>query len=298
LEIAIAVKDGVATLFGCVESYEQKLAAERAVARVPGIVAIAVELVVQGQSPHERSDTKVAHTIAEYLQEERLVPSGAVCALVEHARVTLEGEVDLFHQRTGLEREIRGLPGVQGVINLVSVRPPESQKDLDAKVHAAVIRDVTNLDPERQRWSRSRGRESKMDRAKKVLVIDDDDDFRASVRPVLEAAGYVVLEATSGHEGLEQLVKHDPDLIVLDIMMETSVEGYGVNQVIKYQDEYKQYRSTPIVMVSSIQESPDDRFPRAGEVEMIRPDAYLTKPLDIDRFLGIVERAVERRRHG
>jgi CheY-like chemotaxis protein len=298
LEIAIAVKDGVATLFGCVESYEQKLAAERAVAKALGVVAIAVELVVQGRWPHRQSDTEVAHTVADYLRREHLAPASAVRARVEHARVTLEGDVDLFHQRTALERDIRSLPGVQGVINLVSVRPPESQVDLDMKVHAAVIRDVSNLDPEHAKRTRPLGRESTMDHAKKVLVIDDDNDFRASVRPVLEGAGYVVLEAKSGHDGLEQLVQHDPDAIVLDIMMESSVEGYGVNQAIKYQDEYKRYRSTPIVMVSSIQEQPDERFPRAVEVDMILPDAYLTKPLDIDRFLDVVKRAVERRKRG
>ena len=45
-------------------------------------------------------------------------------------------------------------------------------------------------------------------------------------------------------------------------------------------------------MVSSIQESPDDRFPRAPEVDMIRPDRYLTKPLDIPKFLEIVRKVV------
>jgi hypothetical protein len=45
-------------------------------------------------------------------------------------------------------------------------------------------------------------------------------------------------------------------------------------------------------MLSSVEESPDERFPMSGEVEMIRPDAYLTKPLDIPRFLALLEKAV------
>jgi len=64
-----------------------------------------------------------------------------------------------------------------------------------------------------------------------------------------------------------------------------------VNQAIKYQDEYAAYRNIPIVMTSSIELSPDERFPMAGELEMIRPDYYLTKPLDIPKFLEIVQRA-------
>lgn len=125
----------------------------------------------------------------------------------------------------------------------------------------------------------------------KILLIDDDQDFRASVRSLLESHGYAVLEADSGKEGLRQVVEQKPDVIVLDIMMECDVEGYGVNQAIKYQDLYADYRNIPIVMTSSIDLTPDERFPMAGEVNMIRPDFYLTKPLDIPKFLEVVQAA-------
>jgi twitching motility two-component system response regulator PilG len=125
----------------------------------------------------------------------------------------------------------------------------------------------------------------------RVLVIDDDQDFRASVRSLLENHGYVVFEADSGTDGLRKVVEHRPNLIVLDVMMKCSSEGYGVNQAIKHQEEYRDYRSIPVVMTSSIELSPDELFPMAGEVEMIRPDYYLTKPLDIPGFLKVVERA-------
>jgi CheY-like chemotaxis protein len=126
----------------------------------------------------------------------------------------------------------------------------------------------------------------------KVLLIDDDEDFRTSVRTLLENRGYEVLEASSGHAGLQMVVEHKPDAILLDIMMETTVEGYGVTYALKYQDEYAPYRHLPVFMVSSITESPDERFPMSAEVEMIRPDRYLTKPLDIPAFLQLLERAV------
>ncbi|NNG17732.1 MAG: response regulator [Gemmatimonadales bacterium] len=125
---------------------------------------------------------------------------------------------------------------------------------------------------------------------KKILVIDDDADFRASVRPLLEKEGFVVVEASSGKDGLDKLVEHEPDLIILDVMMETMEEGYGVNQAVKYQDRYEVYRQVPIIMVSSIMETPLERYPYAEEVDMIRPNVYLTKPLDIGRFLDVVRR--------
>lgn len=129
---------------------------------------------------------------------------------------------------------------------------------------------------------------------KRVLVIDDDDDYRASLREVLESEGYEVIEADSGKVGLTRLVERKPDVIVLDVMMESLEEGYGVNQAIKYQEAYEEFRGVPILMVSSILETPHERYPRAEEVEMIAPSRYFTKPLDMPRFLEALRRAVKR----
>jgi two-component system, OmpR family, phosphate regulon response regulator PhoB len=125
---------------------------------------------------------------------------------------------------------------------------------------------------------------------KVILVVDDDEDFVTTVRSVLEREGYTVVQADSGAEGLRQLRERRPDLVVLDIMMESTTEGYGVTEAIKYSEEYTAFQQTPIIMVSSIREAPDELFPRAPEVDMIRPDRYLTKPLDIPKFLEIVRK--------
>ncbi|MBZ5581188.1 MAG: response regulator [Acidobacteriia bacterium] len=126
----------------------------------------------------------------------------------------------------------------------------------------------------------------------KVLLIDDDSDFRAAVRSLLESHGYEVLEAASGHDGLRMVVERKPDAILLDIMMETTVEGYGITHSLKHLDEYAEFRSIPLFMTSSIEESPDERFPMSAEVELIRPDGYLSKPLDIPKLLRLLEKAV------
>ena len=126
----------------------------------------------------------------------------------------------------------------------------------------------------------------------KVLLIDDDSDFRTAVKSLLEGHGYSVLEASSGHEGLRMAVEQKPDAILLDIMMETTVEGYGVTHSLKYRDESAECSRIPIIMLSSIEESPDERFPMSAEVELIRPDGYLTKPLDIPKFLELLEKLI------
>jgi CheY-like chemotaxis protein len=126
----------------------------------------------------------------------------------------------------------------------------------------------------------------------KILIIDDDRDFRISMKSLLESHGYEVLEADSGRDGLRRVLEYKPDVIFLDVMMESDVEGYGVTHSLKHRDEYAEFRGVPIFMISSIEESPDERFSMSPEVEMIRPDRYLTKPLDIPRVLGLLESAV------
>ncbi|MDZ7330794.1 MAG: response regulator [candidate division KSB1 bacterium] len=134
-----------------------------------------------------------------------------------------------------------------------------------------------------------------MSERQKILIIDDDEDFRISIGTLLKSHNYEVLEAESGKRGLEMIKSEKPDLIVLDIMMETIDEGYLINQVIKFQKEYEEYKNLPILMVSSIQQDPLSRFPKAaGEVEMIMPDYYLTKPVDIPKFLDMVKKLLNK----
>jgi CheY-like chemotaxis protein len=131
-----------------------------------------------------------------------------------------------------------------------------------------------------------------MSKQPKILVIDDDRDFRAAVRSVLELRGYQVSEAASGKEGLRKLVEEKPDLVTVDVMMTCDTDGYGVSHAIRHGNEYRDFHAVPIVMVSSIEESPDELFPMSPEVELIRPDIYMTKPLDFARFLNTVDRVI------
>jgi len=119
----------------------------------------------------------------------------------------------------------------------------------------------------------------------KILIIDDDDDYRASTRALLEGEGYEVIEATSGPEGLSAARAQRPDLIVLDVMMGYLSEGYSVNQALRSSPEYQDLRDVPIIMASSVEVDPASLFGWIGDTSAITPNAYLTKPLDVPQFL-------------
>jgi len=123
---------------------------------------------------------------------------------------------------------------------------------------------------------------------KKILIIDDDPDYRSSLEAFLQSEGFAVCCAATGSKGLEMAMSEKPDLIVLDIMMENMWAGYEVNQALKFQGGYESVRRIPIVMVSSIQEHPAERFARSAEASMVCPEVYLTKPLDMKKFLETV----------
>ncbi len=127
---------------------------------------------------------------------------------------------------------------------------------------------------------------------KRVLLVDDDEDFRASTRLQLELNGYGCAEASSGKEALETLATANPDVIVLDIMMESLEEGYRVSEAIRRRSEYHKYSGIPIIMVSSGLDSPCEHYPIPTEAARLHPDRYLTKPIELPALLEALEKVL------
>jgi len=122
-EIGIAIKDGVVTLTGCVDSYAQKFAAQHAAARVRGVEAVVEQIRVRLPNENECTDTALAHMIVDALRREIQVPEERVTAMVANGWITLGGEVEWQYQRTAAERAVVGFAGVKGITNLISVKP-------------------------------------------------------------------------------------------------------------------------------------------------------------------------------
>lgn len=139
-EIAVAVKDGVVTLGGFVDSYAQKWAAERAVRRIAGVRAISEQLLVRLPNGSVRSDTELAHKVADALRWDIDVPDDRIRATVESGWVTLDGDVQWRFESEAAERAVRNLTGITGLTNLIAVRPVVAQRDVERRIREALHR--------------------------------------------------------------------------------------------------------------------------------------------------------------
>lgn len=130
---------------------------------------------------------------------------------------------------------------------------------------------------------------------KKILVIDDDPDFRDAVTPILETALYDVVNASNPEEGKEKIFSEKPDLILLDIMMDSLFDGFSLCHAIKTSKEYKEFKNTPIIFVSAVKEKTGSRFQFKGEEQgLIGPDDYIDKPVKPDDLIARIERLLKK----
>ena len=149
-EIGVAVKDGVVTLTGWVESYIKKWAAEEAAHRVRGVLAVANDIEVRLPSSAERTDADIAAAAIRALEWDAFVPVDKLDVTVSKGWVTLRGEVEWQYQRQDAERVVRRLSGVRGVTNLITVKPRLTPTELKEKIEQALVR-TAELDAQRIR---------------------------------------------------------------------------------------------------------------------------------------------------
>ena len=90
-----------------------------------------------------------------------------------------------------------------------------------------------------------------------ILIIDDDKDMVEATKIVLESKGYEVGSAFNSDEGAEALKHHKPDLIMLDVMMRTSDEGFQFSYHLKQDSELS---NIPVLMVTSVGDETGFKF--------------------------------------
>ena len=122
--------------------------------------------------------------------------------------------------------------------------------------------------------------EKKKDGRKRILLVDDDREIVESMKIALEAAGYQILIARDGNQGLAMAEREDPDLVILDMMMPKR-SGFLVLEKLR--------RSRPIplrvIMITANEGSRHKAY-----AEMLGVDDYVRKPFAMDRLLDSVGR--------
>ncbi|MDY7041027.1 MAG: response regulator [Chloroflexota bacterium] len=119
----------------------------------------------------------------------------------------------------------------------------------------------------------------------KILVVDDDPDFVKSTSMVLEAEGYEVIGAANSDEGLSKLGQEKPDLVILDVIMSTVLDGLSMSQQM---NEVPEYKNVPILMVTSIANT--DYAALFPTDEYINIHGFMTKPISPEQLLSNVKR--------
>jgi len=120
---------------------------------------------------------------------------------------------------------------------------------------------------------------------KKILLIDDDVDLIELNKALLTVMGYEVLFSYNGQEGLDMIAQHAPDLIILDVMMNSPGEGFEVARAIK---ENQDTRHIPIVMLSAVNNESGFSL-RVGPDKAWNPvDAFIDKPVRKEQLIKTV----------
>jgi CheY-like chemotaxis protein len=128
----------------------------------------------------------------------------------------------------------------------------------------------------------------------KILIIDDDPDIVTAVRLCLQDAGHEVSEAPNGREGLKVMQALHPDLIILDVMMDTATEGFQLALKLRSPDPnspYAAFSHIPILMLSAIHSTTPLRF--EPDIDYLPVELFLDKPIDPPDLLQKVAWALD-----
>jgi osmotically-inducible protein OsmY len=138
--IGVTARDGVITLSGHVQRFAEKQGAQAAALRVKGVKAVAEEIEVKLPFDVKHSDDDIARAAIERLAWDSTLPRDAVKVTVREGWVTLTGEVGWRFEHDAAAQDVRGLWGVVGVSNQVTLKPRVNTYNLTSDISTALHR--------------------------------------------------------------------------------------------------------------------------------------------------------------
>jgi CheY-like chemotaxis protein len=135
----------------------------------------------------------------------------------------------------------------------------------------------------------------------RILIVDDDPDIVEAMRLILEAREYEVISAGSSAEGLSTLKATNPDLIILDVMMETDTEGFHFAYTLRNAEpgsEYDAFKTTPILMLTAISQRTGMQFDPDSDEDFLPVDDYVEKPIKPEDLLSKIQKLIAAHKGG
>ncbi len=130
----------------------------------------------------------------------------------------------------------------------------------------------------------------------RILVIEDDPQMVEFIETTLKAHSYKVYSAPTQEEGLGKIEEVSPDLIILDVMLETQFAGFGVAQKLRSRDphsKFKRYSKVPILMLTAVHAHTEMRFSSKKDGEYLPVDDFVEKPIRAKDLAAKVESLLE-----
>lgn len=121
----------------------------------------------------------------------------------------------------------------------------------------------------------------------KIMIIDDDIDLVEVMRITLESAGFNVIDAQDSTKGLTILKTEKPDLLILDVMMNTQDEGFQLAYQLRSSEETK---DMPILMVTAVGSQTGYSFDSMKDESFLPVDEFIEKPVNPDTLIDAVKR--------
>jgi DNA-binding response OmpR family regulator len=127
----------------------------------------------------------------------------------------------------------------------------------------------------------------------KILIIEDDDDFVLALRTVFEAQGFETEQAATAEEGIDQVLRVQPDAVILDVMLPGGHEGFEVALALREQHGLK---DLPIVILTSLHQKQQVPYRFAPDETYLPVDVFLDKSTDLEQVAETVKELLGERR--
>ncbi len=121
---------------------------------------------------------------------------------------------------------------------------------------------------------------------KKILMVDDDQDFAQAVTDLVETQGYTLVYAINGESGFQKAKEDKPDLILLDVMMTHETEGFDISRKLHEEETTK---NIPVIVVTGIRKETGVPFKYEPDEVWLPVKAVIEKPIDPEKFLKVIE---------